>query len=120
VPSGTPVNNRPAPGKGKDALEVLNRRLRQPAAVTTSDETDEGGAEGGETLNLDMHITSLADGGLELSTAGTSDRNDNQPAARLASKSLAQDEENILVHRHPDDPGYSDFDLNYDDGERDL
>jgi len=120
VPSGTPVNNRPAPGKGKDALEVLNRRLRQPAAVTTSDETDEGGAEGGETLNLDMHITSLADGGLELSTAGTPDRNDDQPAARLASKSLAQDEENILVHRHPDDPGYSDFDLNYDDGERDL
>ncbi|WP_318366411.1 type IV conjugative transfer system coupling protein TraD [Enterobacter sp.] len=117
------------PASGSASAEELSnvtpalaslRKFRQQAAVTTSDETDEGGTEGGETLNLDMHITSLADGGLELSTAGTPDRNDDQPAVQRASKSLAQDDENILVHRHPDDPGYSDFDLNYDEGERDL
>ncbi len=120
VSSVAPENVRTTPGKGKDALEVLNRRLRNPAATTASDTGDEGVSDGGESLNLDMHISALADGGLELSTAGTHEPGDDHPADHRASKSLAHDEENILLHRHPDDPGYSEYDLNYDDGERDL
>lgn len=120
VVSSTPGNVHAAPGKGKDALEVLNRRLRQPAAVATSDEGEDTVSEGGESLNLDMHINALPDGGLELSTTGSHERSNDHPADHRASRSLAQDEENILLHRHPDDPGYSEYDLNYDDGERDL
>lgn len=101
------------------ALAVL-RKFRQQTAATTSDEGEDTVSEGGESLNLDMHITALADGGLELSTAGSHERSDDHPVDHSASKSLAQDEENILLHRHPDDPGYSEYDLNYDDGERDL
>jgi len=101
------------------ALAVL-RKFRQQTAATTSDEGEDTVSEGGESLNLDMHITALADGGLELSTAGSHERSDDHPVDYSASKSLAQDEENILLHRHPDDPGYSEYDLNYDDGERDL
>ena len=101
------------------ALAVL-RKFRQQTAATTSDEGEDTVSEGGESLNLDMHITALADGGLELSSAGSHERSDDHPADHSASRSLAQDEENILLHRHPEDPGYSEYDLNYDDGERDL
>lgn len=101
------------------ALAVL-RKFRQQAAGATSDEGADGVPAGGEDMSLDMRITALADGGLELSTAGTQERKDDSPETRRASRSLAQDEENILLHRHPDDPGYSEYDLNYDDGERDL
>lgn len=101
------------------ALAVL-RKFRQQTAAATSDEGEDTVTEGGESLNLDMHINALPDGGLELSTAGSHERSDDHPADHRASRSLAQDEENILLHRHPDDPGYSEYDLNYDDGERDL
>lgn len=101
------------------ALAVL-RKFRQQTAAATSDEGEDTVTGGGETLNLDMHINALSDGGLELSTAGSHERSDDHPADHRASRNLAQDEENILMHRHPDDPGYSEYDLNYDDGERDL
>lgn len=101
------------------ALAVL-RKFRQQAAGAASNEGDEDVSGGGESMSLDMHVSELADGGLELSTAGTHEPGDDHPADHRASKSLAQDEENILLHRHPDDPGYSEYDLNYDDGERDL
>lgn len=52
-------------------------------------------------------------GGLTVMTAGKN----VTPEAHKVNRRLAQDEENILRHRDPDDPGYSDHDYDYDDRE---
>lgn len=69
-----------------------------------------------------MKVTQLADGGLELTTAGHAvspeqkGKDDN-----AANRQMARNEENIIRHRHHDDPGYDEADFErYDEGEHEL
>lgn len=97
------------------ALEMLNRRKQQSTNPAAADEGD-----GGETVNLDMKVTTLPDGELQLTTAGIAeDLKDelHSNAYHKATRSMAREEENILHHRHPEDPGYDDHDFEYYDGE---
>ncbi|ELU5570848.1 type IV conjugative transfer system coupling protein TraD [Escherichia coli] len=98
------------------ALGILQRaRQRPPAASTAAQEED-----GGETLSLDMDITESPDGGRIVTTAGARQTTESPDETNQTSRRLARDEENILRHRDPQDPGYSDYDLNYDEREYDL
>lgn len=82
------------------ALDMLNkaRNRNRPTGEAEEDESD-----GGEVPTLDMKVVTLADGGLALKTAGTVPREEDAPGITRASKSLAQEEENILRHREPED-----------------
>jgi len=100
-----------------DALDRL-KKSRRRVQTEGSDETDTAATDGGESLNLEMDVTELADGGLQLTTAGTDRAEDNVPEHHRASRRMAQEEENILRHREHDDPGYdADYARHYDDGE---
>lgn len=97
------------------ALEMLNRRKQQSTNPAAADEGD-----GGETVNLDMKVTTLPDGELQLTTAGIAEDFKDEMhsnAYHKATRSMAREEENILHHRHPEDPGYDDHDFEYYDGE---
>ncbi|RWT53863.1 hypothetical protein DN588_22520 [Enterobacter cloacae] len=48
----------------------------------------------------------VPDGGLSLTTAGKSVTPQTPDEAHRTSRQLAKEEENILIHRHADDPGY--------------
>jgi hypothetical protein len=71
-------------------------------------------------MNLDMKVTALPDGGLSLTTAGKSVTPQTPDEAHSTHRQLAQEEENILLHRHADDPGYDENDHHYYDREPEL
>lgn len=116
--TGKPQPQESTPPAG--ALDLLNRaRLRPSAAVTEDAQNTESG---GEAQELQMKVTQLADGGLELTTAGHAvspeqkGKDDN-----AANRQMARNEENIIRHRHHDDPGYDEADFErYDEGEHEL
>lgn len=103
------------------ALELLNRRKQQSANPVAADGDDgDGDGDGGEAMNLDMKVTTQPDGELQLTTAGISEDLEDEMhgnAYHKATRSMAREEENILHHRHPEDPGYDDHDFDHYDGE---
>lgn len=104
-----------APGGG--ALALLRRRTQQTA---NPDADGDGNGEGGESMNLDMKVVPLPDGELQLMTAGVPEELEDEMlgnAYHKATRSMAREEENIIHHRHPDDPGYDDHDFSHYDGE---
>lgn len=100
------------------ALDRLQRRLLTGANNVNGADADS--EAGGESMNLEMQVSERADGGLSLTTAGQPITPENPTETRRVSRQLAQEEENILRHREPGDPGYSDYDQHYDDREPDL
>ncbi|WP_130100419.1 type IV conjugative transfer system coupling protein TraD [Siccibacter turicensis] len=126
-PPAKPVSpSRPLTGAARlsasdtASLDALDRLKKSRRRVQTegSDETDAAATDGGESLNLEMDVAELADGGLQLTTAGTDRTDDDVPEHHRASRRMAQEEENILRHREHDDPGYdADYARHYDDGE---
>jgi hypothetical protein len=100
------------------ALGMLKRRLNTGA--TSGGEEGQASENAGESMNLDMKVTALPDGGLSLTTAGKSVTPQTQDEAHSTHRQLAQEEENILLHRHADDPGYDENDHHYNDREHDL
>lgn len=100
------------------ALGMLKRRLSTGA--TSDGGEDQASENAGESMNLDMKVTALPDGGLSLTTAGKSVTPQTPDEARSTHRKLAQEEENILLHRHADDPGYDENDHYYYDREPEL
>jgi len=98
------------------ALSLLHRARQRPSTAST-DPQDENG---GETLSLDMQISENPDGGLNVTTAGVRQTQESPDEPHQASRRLARDEENILRHRDPEDPGYSDYDQHFEDREYEL
>lgn len=100
---------------GGSALDMLNRRKQQVGSPSTEED-----GEGGEMMNLDMKVVTLPDGGQQLMTAGTEvEQGDgsHENAYHGATRSMAREEENILYHRDPEDPGYETHDFDHYDGE---
>ncbi|EOC1314852.1 type IV conjugative transfer system coupling protein TraD [Cronobacter turicensis] len=116
------VSSRPQPAASRSvvsgsALEMLQRRVRQSDNQNSEEEAPQ---EGGETMNLDMAVTQLPDGGLQLTTTGNTPDEHSVPENGRAAHRMAQEEENILRHREQGDPGPWDaYDHNFehDDGE---
>lgn len=100
------------------ALGMLKRRLSTGA--TSDGGEDQASENAGESMNLDMKVTALSDGGLSLTTAGKSVTPQTPDEAHSTHRKLAQEEENILLHRHADDPGYDENDHYYYDREPEL
>ncbi|NTZ41421.1 type IV conjugative transfer system coupling protein TraD [Enterobacter sp. JMULE2] len=109
----TPVAQPPS-----GALDMLQRRLT--TGTGSANETEDDTQAGGESMNLDMHVSERADGGLAVTTAGKSVTHEGPAEDHKVNRRLAQDEENILRHRDPEDPGYSDYDQHYEDREPEL
>lgn len=110
APEAVPV----APAGG--ALALLNRRKQQSASASP----EEDGSGEGETMDLDMKVTTWEDGEWQLTTAGAPEHRDDEMQgndSHRATRHMAREEENILHHRHPDDPGYHDYDFDHYDGE---
>lgn len=110
APEAVPV----APAGG--ALALLNRRKQQSASASP----EEDGSGEGETMDLDMKVTTWEDGEWLLTTAGAPEHRDDEMQgndSHRATRHMAREEENILHHRHPDDPGYHDYDFDHNDGE---
>lgn len=93
-------------------------RARQRHATSEGDQQTE--ESGGESMNLDMKVTALPDGGLSMTTAGKSVTPQSPDEAHSTHRQLAKEEENILLHRHADDPGYDENDHHYYDREPEL
>ena len=55
-----------------------------------------------------------------MTTAGKSVTPQSPDEAHSTHRQLAQEEENILLHRHADDPGYDENDHHYYEREHDL
>jgi type IV conjugative transfer system coupling protein TraD len=117
----TPTQNRPPQSENKpltlasSALDMLHRRKQ----LATNPQSEES-SDGGETMNLDMKVVTLPDGELQLKTEGAHDEPDEEVHGRdshRATRSMAQEEENILYHRHS--KGQDDDNHNFDhyDGE---
>ncbi|BBT93123.1 MULTISPECIES: type IV conjugative transfer system coupling protein TraD [Enterobacteriaceae] len=100
------------------ALGMLKRRLSTGA--TSDGGEDQASENAGESMNLDMKVTALPDGGLSLTTAGKSVTPQTPDEAHSTHRKLAQEEENILLHRHAGDPGYDENDHYYYDREPEL
>ncbi|VVT48798.1 hypothetical protein UYSO10_2509 [Kosakonia radicincitans] len=102
------------------ALDLLNRARLKPSAAGAEDA--QNAESGGEAQELAMNVTQLADGGLELTTAGHAASPEQKAKDdNAANRRMAQEEENIIRHRHHDDPGYDQDDFErYDDGEPEL
>lgn len=100
------------------ALGMLKRRLSTGA--TSDGGEDQASENAGESMNLDMKVTALPDGGLSLTRAGKSVTPQTPDEAHSTHRKLAQEEENILLHRHADDPGYDENDHYYYDREPEL
>lgn len=103
-----------APAGG--ALALLNRRKQQSASASP----EEDGSGEGETMDLDMKVTTWEDGEWQLTTAGAPEHRDDEMQgndSHRATRHMAREEENILHHRHPYDPGYHDYDFDHYDGE---
>lgn len=99
------------------ALSMLQRRLQSGADASGTSAQE---SEGGESMSLEMQVTESADGGLNVTTAGAKPVQDTPEAPHNVNRRLAREEENILRHRDPDDPGYSDYDQHYEDREPEL
>jgi len=114
------LRNRALPSEPSPsgALDMLQRRLISGA--NNANEADPDTEAGGESMNLDMHLSERGDGGLIVTTAGHSATPESPTDLHRVNRQLAQDEENILRHRDPDDPGYSDYDHDYHDREPEL
>ncbi|WP_323612588.1 type IV conjugative transfer system coupling protein TraD [Pectobacterium versatile] len=95
------------------ALELLRKRQQTAAAVAATD-TEEGTQDGGESMSLDMTVTQLPDGNVQMKTVpgvqGKPAKQDVDRPQAQANYKMAQEEENILRHRHPDDPGFNEQD----------
>ncbi|ELW1648881.1 type IV conjugative transfer system coupling protein TraD [Enterobacter oligotrophicus] len=113
----TPADESPEPSPA-GALGLLQRRLNSGTASTG--ESDPASESGGESMNLDMQVTVQPDGELTVTTAGKSMSPETPPEEHRTNRQLAQDEENILLHRHADDPGYDENDHHYYDREPEL
>ena len=98
-------------------LSMLHRARQRPASSESDPQTEENG---GESMNLDMKVTALPDGGLSVTTAGKPVTPKTPDEAHGTHRQLAQEEENILLHRHADDPGYDENDHYYYDREPEL
>jgi len=116
----TGKSSEPEKSAQSGALDLLDRARRKPATGTAGEAPD--AESGGETQELTMKIVQLADGGLELTTAGQKEKHVPESKGQPdASRRMEKEEENILVHRHHDDPGFDESDLTRDfDGEHDL
>lgn len=116
--TGKPPLTETAPQGG--ALDLLNRARLKPATGAT--EEAQGTESGGEAQELNMKIVQLADGGLEMTTAGQAVKSSpDKQEPHSASRRMEREEENILIHRHLEDPGFDESDLSRDfDGEHDL
>lgn len=99
------------------ALSMLHRARQRPATASDDPRTEESG---GETLSLEMQVTENADGGLSVTTAGAKPVPETPEETHHVNRRLAREEENILRHRDPDVPGYSDYDQHYEDREPEL
>ncbi|EGT5691856.1 type IV conjugative transfer system coupling protein TraD, partial [Cronobacter dublinensis subsp. dublinensis] len=116
------ISSRPLPAASRgvvtgSALEMLQRRVRQSDNQNSEEDAPQ---EGGETMNLDMTVTQLPDGGLQLTTTGNTPDEHSVPVNGRAGHRMAQEEENILRHREQGDPGpwdAYDHDFEHDDGE---
>ena len=117
IRNGTQMDETSEPS-AVGALEMLKRRLNTGA--NSDDEEGQPIDSAGESMNLDMKVTVLPDGGLSLTTAGKSEVPQSQDEAHRASRQMAKEEENILLHRHADDPGYDENDQHYYDREPEL
>ncbi|WP_285112601.1 type IV conjugative transfer system coupling protein TraD [Leclercia adecarboxylata] len=100
------------------ALGMLKRRLNSGASST--EEGDPASDNAGESMNLEMKVTALPDGGLSVTTAGKPVTPANPEEAHRTNRQLAQEEENILLHRDAGDPGYDENDQYYYDREPEL
>ncbi|MDU4232004.1 MAG: type IV conjugative transfer system coupling protein TraD, partial [Klebsiella grimontii] len=98
-------------------LSMLHRARQRPASSESDPQTEENG---GESMNLDMKVTALPDGGLSVTTVGKPVTPKTPDEAHGTHRQLAQEEENILLHRHADDPGYDENDHYYYDREPEL
>lgn len=99
-------------------LSMLHRARQRPATSESDQQTEDNG--GGESMNLEMKVTELPDGGLSVTTAGKPVTTDKPDEAYRTNRQLAQEEENILLHRDADDPGYDENDQHYYDREHDI
>ena len=100
------------------ALGMLKRRLNTGA--NSGGEEDQTSDSAGESMNLDMKVTVLPDGGLSLTAAGKSEVPQAPDEVHRTSRQMAKEEENILLHRQADDPGYDENDQHYYDREPEL
>lgn len=108
---------KPQPAPAHSPLNRLNRLRQQANENDGTEETDSGG----ETQELEMSVQERADGGLHITTAGKQPAQQDDRDDLKANRRMADEEENILRHRHNDDPGYSAEDLErYEDGEHEL
>ncbi len=98
-------------------LSMLHRARQRPASSEADQQAEDNG---GESMNLDMKVTALPDGSLNLTTAGKTVTPEKTEDAHRTNRQLAQEEENILLHRDADDPGYDENDHHYYDREHDL
>ncbi|MCV2512477.1 type IV conjugative transfer system coupling protein TraD (plasmid) [Leclercia pneumoniae] len=99
------------------ALSMLQRRLQSGGGASGTSDPE---SEGGESMSLEMQVTENADGGLSVTTAGAKPVPETPEETHHVNRRLAREEENILRHRDPDDPGYSDYDQHYEDREPEL
>lgn len=118
------VTQKTRPDELFNAFDRLNR-LRQKQGENPVAATDSNGTEdtesGGEAQELEMVVRELEDGGLQITTAGKQPEQQESREDNKASRRMADEEVNILRHRHNDDPGYSNEDLErYEDGEHEL
>ncbi|MDP5163397.1 type IV conjugative transfer system coupling protein TraD [Enterobacter ludwigii] len=98
-------------------LSMLHRARQRPASSEADQQAEDNG---GESMNLDMKVTALPDGSLNLTTAGKTVTPEKTEDAHRTNRQLAKEEENILLHRDADDPGYDENDHHYYDREHDL
>jgi type IV conjugative transfer system coupling protein TraD len=108
----TPLHETPA---SASPVELLNRMRRKPLDADAAESNESEG--GGEAQELRMQVTQLENGGLELKTAGqpgTASGHHNEDGN--TRQRMEREEENILVNRHPEDPGFdeADFERDYD------
>ncbi|WP_317525413.1 hypothetical protein [Leclercia adecarboxylata] len=99
-------------------LSILQKARQRPAPSESNSGT--GDNNGGESMNLEMKVTALPDGGLSVTTAGKPVTPANPDEAHRTNRRLAQEEENILLHRDAGDPGYDENDQHYYDREPEL
>ncbi|AEN67254.1 type IV conjugative transfer system coupling protein TraD (plasmid) [Enterobacter soli] len=99
-------------------LGMLHRARQRPASGDSDQQAEDNG--GGETMNLEMKVATQPDGALIVTTAGKNLPPDAPADEHRTNRQLAQEEENILLHRDAGDPGYDENDQRYDDREPEL
>lgn len=99
-------------------LGMLHRARQRPASGDSDQQSEDNG--GGETMNLEMKVATQPDGALTVTTAGKNLPPDAPADEHRTNRQLAQEEENILLHRDAGDPGYDENDQRYYDREPEL